>query len=163
MPKIYFSSPLHDPSTFISVYISTPFSAFAVACTRRNQHAPTTHDPRGAPCCPHPAQPITMSTAARRRLMRDFKVCNCQLRSRADLALDSQFSQRMQTDPPAGVSASPIPDNVMTWLVYTLADAAAASPGGSILANLAISQERRDYRARRHTVRGWHISPGDAV
>ncbi|KND92915.1 Ubiquitin-conjugating enzyme E2 2 [Tolypocladium ophioglossoides CBS 100239] len=36
-----------------------------------------------------------MSTAARRRLMRDFK--------------------RMQTDPPAGVSASPIPDNVMTW------------------------------------------------
>lgn len=37
----------------------------------------------------------TMSTAARRRLMRDFK--------------------RMQTDPPAGVSASPIPDNVMTW------------------------------------------------
>ncbi|KAL6836401.1 ubiquitin-conjugating enzyme E2 [Trichoderma sp. SZMC 28015] len=38
-----------------------------------------------------------MSTAARRRLMRDFK--------------------RMQTDPPAGVSASPIPDNVMTWFV----------------------------------------------
>ncbi|PHH65318.1 hypothetical protein CDD81_2730 [Ophiocordyceps australis] len=36
-----------------------------------------------------------MSTAARRRLMRDFK--------------------RMQTDPPAGVSASPVPDNVMTW------------------------------------------------
>ncbi|KAL9087206.1 MAG: hypothetical protein Q9159_003773 [Coniocarpon cinnabarinum] len=36
-----------------------------------------------------------MSTAARRRLMRDFK--------------------RMQTDPPAGVSASPIADNVMTW------------------------------------------------
>lgn len=38
---------------------------------------------------------FTMSTAARRRLMRDFK--------------------RMQTDPPAGVSASPIADNVMTW------------------------------------------------
>ncbi|KAH7562547.1 hypothetical protein BM1_02067 [Bipolaris maydis] len=36
-----------------------------------------------------------MSTAARRRLMRDFK--------------------RMQTDPPAGVSASPVADNVMTW------------------------------------------------
>ncbi|KAF3284280.1 Ubiquitin-conjugating enzyme E2 2 [Orbilia oligospora] len=36
-----------------------------------------------------------MSTTARRRLMRDFK--------------------RMQTDPPAGVSASPIADNVMTW------------------------------------------------
>ncbi|KAJ8126813.1 hypothetical protein O1611_g6824 [Lasiodiplodia mahajangana] len=38
---------------------------------------------------------VIMSTAARRRLMRDFK--------------------RMQTDPPAGVSASPVPDNVMTW------------------------------------------------
>jgi ubiquitin-conjugating enzyme E2 A len=36
-----------------------------------------------------------MSTTARRRLMRDFK--------------------RMQTDPPAGVSASPVADNVMTW------------------------------------------------
>ena len=40
-----------------------------------------------------------MSTAARRRLMRDFK--------------------RMQTDPPAGVSASPIADNVMTWYTPT--------------------------------------------
>jgi len=39
-----------------------------------------------------------MSTAARRRLMRDFK--------------------RMQTDPPAGVSASPIADNVMTWYTF---------------------------------------------
>jgi len=39
--------------------------------------------------------PTAMSTSARRRLMRDFK--------------------RMQTDPPAGVSASPISDNVMTW------------------------------------------------
>jgi hypothetical protein len=26
-------------------------------------------------------------------------------------------TQRMQTDPPAGVSASPIADNVMTWYV----------------------------------------------
>ena len=25
--------------------------------------------------------------------------------------------QRMQTDPPAGVSASPVADNVMTWYV----------------------------------------------
>ena len=37
--------------------------------------------------------------------------------------------QRMQTDPPAGVSASPIADNVMTWyktypltLVVTITD-----------------------------------------
>lgn len=36
-----------------------------------------------------------MSTTARRRLMRDFK--------------------RMQQDPPGGVSASPVADNVMTW------------------------------------------------
>lgn len=36
-----------------------------------------------------------MSTAARRRLMRDFK--------------------RMQQDPPGGVSASPVADNVMMW------------------------------------------------
>ncbi|BFZ57137.1 Ubiquitin-conjugating enzyme E2 2 [Savitreella phatthalungensis] len=36
-----------------------------------------------------------MSTSARRRLMRDFK--------------------RMQQDPPAGVSASPVADNVMFW------------------------------------------------
>lgn len=26
--------------------------------------------------------------------------------------------KRMQTDPPAGVSASPIADNVMTWYVH---------------------------------------------
>ncbi|AOW07752.1 ubiquitin-conjugating enzyme E2 2 [Yarrowia lipolytica] len=36
-----------------------------------------------------------MSTTARRRLMRDFK--------------------RMQQDPPQGVSASPVADNVLTW------------------------------------------------
>ncbi|PHH78678.1 hypothetical protein CDD80_6490 [Ophiocordyceps camponoti-rufipedis] len=41
-----------------------------------------------------------MSTAARRRLMRDFK--------------------RMQTDPPAGVSASPTPDNVMIWFASSV-------------------------------------------
>lgn len=27
------------------------------------------------------------------------------------------YLQRMQTDPPAGVSASPVADNVMTWYV----------------------------------------------
>jgi len=36
-----------------------------------------------------------MSTPCKRRLMRDFK--------------------RMSSDPPAGVSASPVADNVMTW------------------------------------------------
>lgn len=30
---------------------------------------------------------------------------------------DSRTPQRMQTDPPAGVSASPIADNVMTWYI----------------------------------------------
>ncbi|EEQ35962.1 putative ubiquitin-conjugating enzyme E2 [Clavispora lusitaniae] len=38
---------------------------------------------------------LTMSTPAKRRLMRDFK--------------------RMQSDAPSGVSASPVPDNVMSW------------------------------------------------
>jgi hypothetical protein len=64
-----------------------------------------------------------MSTAARRRLMRDFKVrhhprvqlcarCNTNIAvTRAVLT----SVQRMQMDPPAGVSASPIADNVMTW------------------------------------------------
>lgn len=47
--------------------------------------------------CASRGEEFSMSTAARRRLMRDFK--------------------RMQTDPPAGVSASPIADNVMTWYV----------------------------------------------
>ncbi|TKA72736.1 hypothetical protein B0A49_07614, partial [Cryomyces minteri] len=63
-----------------------------------------------------------MSTAARRRLMRDFKVHtkpvsqaaspfhSWPIKNTADLAV----VQRMQTDPPAGVSASPIADNVMT-------------------------------------------------
>ena len=30
-------------------------------------------------------------------------------------------SKRMQTDPPAGVSASPIADNVMTWYALIIA------------------------------------------
>jgi ubiquitin-conjugating enzyme E2 A len=36
-----------------------------------------------------------MSTAARKRLMKDFK--------------------RIQNDPPSGVSASPLDNNVMAW------------------------------------------------
>ena len=48
--------------------------------------------------CDTGEEAFKMSTAARRRLMRDFK--------------------RMQTDPPAGVSASPIADNVMTWYAF---------------------------------------------
>ena len=58
-----------------------------------------------------------MSTAARRRLMRDFKVRPSALKYVATF-IDADLPapvQRMQTDPPAGVSASPIPDNVMTW------------------------------------------------
>lgn len=71
--------------------------------------------------------PSNMSTPARRRLMRDFKVCcralplphTVALRrsflAHWDLGLIHCLPQRMQTDPPAGVSASPIADNVMTW------------------------------------------------
>ena len=62
-------------------------------------------------------QRVTMSTAARRRLMRDFKVSAlvlcCRVTSAVSLLIHVQ--QRMQTDPPAGVSASPVADNVMTW------------------------------------------------
>ncbi|KAI1336466.1 ubiquitin-conjugating enzyme E2 2 [Xylariaceae sp. FL0016] len=58
-----------------------------------------------------------MSTAARRRLMRDFKVRPASiLATFGCIAYQANcITQRMQTDPPAGVSASPVPDNVMTW------------------------------------------------
>jgi hypothetical protein len=67
-------------------------------------------------------KPARMSTAARRRLMRDFKVrhsyacdyATAPYRHPHRIGL-TRVSQRMQTDPPAGVSASPIADNVMTW------------------------------------------------
>lgn len=41
------------------------------------------------------------------------------------------LSQRMQTDPPAGVSASPIADNVMTW--YPFPPPPLQQPGGSTI------------------------------
>lgn len=44
--------------------------------------------------------------------MRDFKVI---LSQSCQKERDLTYSQRMQTDPPAGVSASPVADNVMTW------------------------------------------------
>ena len=53
-----------------------------------------------------------MSTSARRRLMRDFKV---RLALVTGISALTSPLKRMQTDPPAGVSASPIADNVMTW------------------------------------------------
>ena len=64
-----------------------------------------------------------MSTAARRRLMRDFKVRSYYppfSKGSHDSWLHigpwaDRAEQRMQTDPPAGVSASPVADNVMTW------------------------------------------------
>jgi hypothetical protein len=95
-----------------------------------------------------------MSTSARRRLMRDFKVRVNMITSPSSFPsivptpfmteiahkfrifcfasicffafpefvsydvsprLTFSSSQRMQTDPPAGVSASPVADNVMTW------------------------------------------------
>lgn len=54
-----------------------------------------------------------MSTSARRRLMRDFKVDHLHPQDQSDNMLT--YLQRMQTDPPVGVSASPVADNVMTW------------------------------------------------
>ena len=41
------------------------------------------------------SHPLTMSTSARKRLMRDFK--------------------RLQNDPPQGVQAAPLDNNVMVW------------------------------------------------
>ena len=62
-----------------------------------------------------------MSTSARRRLMRDFKVWAILSVLYANAWTDARnLVQRMQTDPPAGVSASPIADNVMTWYVVWL-------------------------------------------
>lgn len=57
-----------------------------------------------------------MSTSARRRLMRDFKVTFTPS-SIPHLFQNKQANtlQRMQSDPPAGVSASPVSENVMTW------------------------------------------------
>lgn len=77
-----------------------------------------------------PSRLPAMSTSARRRLMRDFKVCSPRILLLATTTFifrSIQFRivsstcannvQRMQTDPPAGVSASPVADNVMTWYV----------------------------------------------
>lgn len=64
------------------------------------------------------------------------------------------YSQRMQTDPPAGVSASPVADNVMTWYVSFSVSFEALDNG------LMNCQECRHYRPRRHAVRRWHIPPG---
>lgn len=69
-----------------------------------------------------------MSTAARRRLMRDFKVCGSHLADSFPRLNWADLLQRMQTDPPAGVSASPVPDNVMTWYV----DPSSGRPGHGI-------------------------------
>ncbi|TYZ66180.1 hypothetical protein PybrP1_008930 [[Pythium] brassicae (nom. inval.)] len=48
-----------------------------------------------APHAPRPDKPHTMSTAARRRLMRDFR--------------------KLQNDPPSGVSGAPMDNNIMLW------------------------------------------------
>lgn len=93
-----------------------------------------------------------MSTAARRRLMRDFK--------------------RMQTDPPAGVSASPIADNVMTWYALpTLFPQTPRRVPSSIHIRLFVMQltqdskiqERSHHRPLRHTLRRRYLSPRDAL
>ena len=46
--------------------------------------------------------------------------------------------QRMQTDPPAGVSASPIADNVMTWYVASSSEFATGIPHNSPSRNAVI-------------------------
>lgn len=97
---------------------TTPFST-------ENKAVPQSLRPHHPHLATHTSLP-NMSTAARRRLMRDFK--------------------RMQTDPPAGVSASPIADNVMTWY----------GPNRKHLRRLKLvtnlrPQERCNHRTLRHT------------
>jgi hypothetical protein len=88
----------------------------------------------------------------------------------------------MQTDPPAGVSASPIADNVMTWYAsphprpprtrhrtprFVLRSSSWATHAQlytqSEMVSLTVEQERSYHRPRRHTVRGWHLSPRHAL
>lgn len=52
---------------------------------------------------------IAMSTPSRRRLMRDFK------RYSSLWSIPLNIFTRMQDDPPEGISASPDPDNLMSW------------------------------------------------
>lgn len=87
--------------------IDLTFCSLFDQTTRTTQPSPTLHK-------------AIMSTAARRRLMRDFKVSKLLISFSSHTgSLDHPNAnipaQRMQTDPPAGVSASPVPDNVMTW------------------------------------------------
>ncbi|KAJ5344434.1 Ubiquitin-conjugating enzyme E2 2 [Penicillium brevicompactum] len=58
-----------------------------------------------------------MSTSARRRLMRDFKLSSlAHISISHDLhPLLSHLLYSYANRPPAGVSASPVADNVMTW------------------------------------------------
>ena len=63
-----------------------------------------------------------MSTSARRRLMRDFKVNRLVSHESLSFTLSLislLIRQRMQSDPPAGVSASPVSENVMTWYHFS--------------------------------------------
>lgn len=48
------------------------------------------------------------------------------------------LAQRMQTDPPAGVSASPIADNVMTWYVACSPESAIGIPYNRLSRNAVI-------------------------
>ena len=104
-----------------------------------------------------------MSTSARRRLMRDFKVQSPLL---SEFITNQNLTeiQRMQTDPPAGVSASPIQDNVMIWYVSspsTLHEVSTLQePSKTYKFDL---QECRHHRPSRHPLRRWHIPPRDAL
>jgi len=82
--------------------------------------------------------------------------------------------QRMQTDPPAGVSASPIADNVMTWYGAPIHPRTRLPHQGALLRNagllywrnfsrsganlvLTLKQERSHHRPCRHALRGRDI------
>lgn len=70
--------------------------------------------------------------------------------------------QRMQTDPPAGVSASPVADNVMQW--YVLSHAWERSIEVMLEGQVLIrGQERGHHRTRGHPIRRRHLQTRHAV
>ena len=66
-----------------------------------------------------------MSTAARRRLMRDFK--------------------RLQQDPPIGISAAPRDNNIMHWTAVIFGPENTAWEGGTFSLDLTFSEEFREF------------------
>ncbi|KAE9011635.1 hypothetical protein PF005_g10504 [Phytophthora fragariae] len=77
-----------------------------------------------------PPLPATMSTAARRRLMRDFR--------------------KLQNDPPSGVSGAPMDNNIMLWQAVIFGPDDTPWEGGTFNLTLEFSE---DYPNKAPTVK----------